>query len=152
MARTLQWSKLALEFILNGRTLTDEVLLTTLIQLERILNSYPLTFISFNPNDPEALTPNHLLLGHANPNMPPDVPSVNRLQRSGGAKYMQFQVIFAAWMRECIPFLTGQRKWLTGQKNLKVSDIMVLIDQDLPREIWPIRKVTRIFIGENTVV
>ena len=152
--RLVQSAKRALWFILNGRTLTDEVLLTTLIQVESLLNSRPLTYISVNPTDPEPLTPNHLLLGRANPNLPPDVFTERDL--TAKKRWRTAQAIsdhfWRRWMREYVPCLTERRKWLTGQKNLQVGDIVVIIDPDSPRGTWPIGKVTRVCIGDNKVV
>ena len=52
--------------ILEGRSLTDEILSTTLCLVEQTLNARPLTPVSDDPNDLEALTSNHLLLGRSN--------------------------------------------------------------------------------------
>ncbi|XP_062539193.1 uncharacterized protein LOC134207499 [Armigeres subalbatus] len=43
----------------DGRSLSDEVLETVLAEAEGIINSRPLTFVSKENTDPEALTPNH---------------------------------------------------------------------------------------------
>jgi hypothetical protein len=63
-------AKEALVGVLGKQRLTDELLITTLTHIENVLNSRKLTPPSANPADPEALTPNHLLLG--NLNTPPD--------------------------------------------------------------------------------
>ena len=51
--------------VLEGRSLTDDVLTTTMCLLEHTLNATPLTSASEDPDDLEALTPNHFLLGRA---------------------------------------------------------------------------------------
>ena len=48
--------------LLSSQMTTDEVLLTPMCEVERILNDRPLTMVSKDPNDLVALTPNHLLL------------------------------------------------------------------------------------------
>ena len=45
--------------VLDGRSLTDDVLITTMCLLEQTLNARPLTSVSDDPDDLEALTPNH---------------------------------------------------------------------------------------------
>ena len=52
--------------VLGNRRLTDETLQTTICIVEQTLNARPLTPVSSDPNDLEALTPNHFLLGRAN--------------------------------------------------------------------------------------
>jgi transposase InsO family protein len=71
--RMVRAAKEALVAVLGKQRLTDELLITTLTHIENVLNSRKLTPPSENPADPEALTPNHLLLGRANPKSPPDV-------------------------------------------------------------------------------
>lgn len=45
------------EHLVNEKTLT-----TFLTEVEKILNSRPITRVSSDPGDSEALTPNHILL------------------------------------------------------------------------------------------
>ena len=49
--------------LLKDTVLTDAQLLTLLTEAEAIVNSRPLTYLSDDPNDLAALTPNHILLG-----------------------------------------------------------------------------------------
>ena len=49
--------------ILGNQSLTEEVLQTTLCLIEQTLNGRPLTPVSSDVKDLEALTPNHFLLG-----------------------------------------------------------------------------------------
>lgn len=44
-------------------------------EAEFLMNSRPLTYVSSDCNDLEAITPNHFLLGRANLNIPLDVVS-----------------------------------------------------------------------------
>ena len=51
--------------------LDDEGLATLLCEVECIVNGRPLTKVSDDPRDMEALTPNHLLLLRSGPSAPP---------------------------------------------------------------------------------
>ena len=68
--RLARSTKRALHAVIGDRAVTDEILLTILAEVEGLLNSRPLTHVSTDPDDHEALTPNHFLLGHASPNLP----------------------------------------------------------------------------------
>ena len=57
--------------VLKEQNLTEESLVTLMCEVKAILNSRPLTKISDDPNDLQALTPNHLLLLRAGPSFPP---------------------------------------------------------------------------------
>ena len=53
------WSEIvkkAMIAVLDGRSLTDDVLITTMCLVEQTLNARPLTSVSDDPDDLEALT------------------------------------------------------------------------------------------------
>ena len=56
-------TKRAIKVTINDHVLTEETLVNLLVEIESIINSRPLTPLSNDPNDLEALTPNHILLG-----------------------------------------------------------------------------------------
>lgn len=63
--RLVRSVKTALEKVLLQKNLKDESLYTFLVEAEHVVNSHPLTHVSIDPDDPEALTPNHFLLGRS---------------------------------------------------------------------------------------
>jgi len=63
--------------LLQGQSLNDESFLTLMTETESVINSRPLVPISFADSTQEPLTPNHLLLLHDSPNLPPGVFSKN---------------------------------------------------------------------------
>ena len=60
----------AMYVILGNRSLTEDVLSTTMCIVEQTLNARPLTPVSSDVNDLEALTHNHFLLGTTNVCLP----------------------------------------------------------------------------------
>ena len=56
---------------LQNQVLTDEVLLTTIVEVESLDDSRPLADVSSNADDLEAITHNHFIVGKATPNLPP---------------------------------------------------------------------------------
>ena len=62
LERLIRTDKTALTTIMKDRVLTDFQLATIFCEVEYIVNSRPLTCVSDDPNDYEALTPNHFLL------------------------------------------------------------------------------------------
>ena len=90
---------------MGNRTLTDDVLSTTMCLVEQILNSGPLTSFSDDPGDIEALTPNHFLLGRASPATPffPDAQRHTDLKRA--------DMIWGRRNRENLPQWNKRSKW-----------------------------------------
>ena len=62
-----------LSITFKDQVLTDDTLLTVMIEIESIINSRPLVPVTLNPMDNEPLTPNHLLLLHDTVTLPPDI-------------------------------------------------------------------------------
>ena len=55
--------KKALRAVLGNQVVPDDVLHTAVLEVEFQVNSRPLTYVSGHGGDPEAITPNHFLLG-----------------------------------------------------------------------------------------
>ena len=71
--RLVQSAKKALKAVVGKQCVNDEMLLTFMAEVESLMNGSPLTHVCTDYRDEEALTPNHILLGRANPNFPTDV-------------------------------------------------------------------------------
>ena len=87
--------------------ISDETLLTVLTEAEGMLNSRPLTHVSTDPNDLEALTPNHLLTGYACRNLPPGVFTDGDLcgRRRWRHAQRMADYFWQRWRREYLPGL-----------------------------------------------
>ena len=142
--------KRCLKVILEKSVVRDEVLHTAFSEVEYILNGRPLTHVSSSPADPEALTPNHLLLSRAVITMPPCVTTIQDIYRKG---WKQAQVIadhfWQRWKKEYLPLLIARKKWMDPQPNLKPGDVVLLADDNTPRGLWPLARVLRTFPGPD---
>ena len=63
MESMVKVTKHALKAVIKERTFTDDELYTIMTKVESTVTSWPLTNVSDNIDDYEALTPNHFLLG-----------------------------------------------------------------------------------------
>lgn len=64
--RLIQTVKSCLKQMLTTKTPTQEMLVTLMAETENIVNSRPLTYLSLDSADDEALTPNHFIFGTSN--------------------------------------------------------------------------------------
>lgn len=133
------------------RNPTDEVLRSFLIEAENIVNSRPLTHVSVEPSDSEALTPNHFLLGSSNGLKPPgEFTDADQISRKNWRKSQNLADFFwKRWLREYLPTLTRRGKWFNRVSPIKVDDIVVVADQDLPRNCWPKGRVVSTNLGKD---
>ncbi|UYV70881.1 hypothetical protein LAZ67_8000968 [Cordylochernes scorpioides] len=82
--RLIKSVKECLYSILNENHPKDMTLLTALKSVENIVNSCPITYMSNNPTEEEALTPNHFLRGsnNAGPAIPSKINATNNNLRN----------------------------------------------------------------------
>lgn len=68
--REVRSVKAALRTTLGAQTISKEVLQTVLLKVEGVLNSRPLGYVSSDIADPDAVTPNSLLMGGPDSSLP----------------------------------------------------------------------------------
>ena len=44
---------------------------------------------------------------------------------------------WARWIKEYVPTLQERQKWLYPKRNLAVGDLVLMVDESLPRGRWP---------------
>jgi hypothetical protein len=152
--RLVKSTKSALKNVLKEQCVTETVLRTALIEVEDSINSRPLTHNSADPNDFTALTPNHFLRHDPNPHVPPG--SFSAAERDSRKRWRQSQVLanhlWKRWTSEYLPSLTVRRKWTKSERNLKISDLVLLIDDNKPRGQWSLGRVVSVQPSEDGIV
>ena len=141
--------------VLGNRRLTDETLQTTICIVEQTLNARPLTPVSSDPNDLEALTPNHFLLGRANIAVPffPSAENYADLNKSFKAAQAYASLTWKRWTKEFLPQSNVRTKWTRGdQRNLEVGDLVWLVDENSNRCDYKLARVTDVHPGSDGVV
>ena len=140
--------------LVTEQTLDDESLQTPMCEAESIINSRPLTAVSDDPKDLEPLTPNHLLLLRQEASLPPGVFERNQLYWR--RRWLQVQylanVFRYRWKREYLPLLQERQKWLHPRRNLSVGETVIIVDEQSPRHLWPIGRVSEVYHGSSGFV
>ena len=152
--RLVRSAKNALLVALGDQSVTDELLITVITDIESLLNSKPLTHGSLHPDDDEPLTPNHFIFGRPSPYVPLCQADVNDVLSKEHVKITQALVhkFWVRWMREYVPNLTERRKWTTSRPNLQANDLVLIVDETQPRGTWPIGRVVEAIAGQDGVV
>ncbi|XP_036000189.1 uncharacterized protein LOC118564903 [Fundulus heteroclitus] len=144
--REIRSVKTALYATVGAQPLPEEVLRTVLVEVEGILNSKPLGYVSSSIADPDPVTPNHLLMGRPDGSLPQvvypatELPSRRRWRHSQ-ALADQF---WSRFVREYLPNLHVRQKWQTTQPDLSENAVVMLMDPQLPRALWPVGRVTKV--------
>ena len=143
-----------LRVLLEQQLVSDEMLQTLMSEVQGILNSRPLTPVSRDPKDLEPLTPNHLILLRANPNLPPGVfnkEDVYSRRRWRQVQYMS-DIFWKRWLKEYLPTLQERAKWTKPRRCLAMGDLVLIADENVPRGKWPLGRVIDVFHGNDGYV
>ena len=154
--RLVRSVKKAMKAVLGRRSaLVDlEALRTVFEEVTSILNSRPICSSSDDPKDMEPLTPNHLLLQRPNLFVPPGIFAKEDVYSRKQWRHAQFiaNCFWSRWVREYNPMLQHRHKWLLNRRNLAVNDLVLVVDNTLPRCRWLLGRVTKVFPGEDARV
>ena len=132
--------------LLKEQILDDEGLATLMCEVESIVNGRPLTKVSDDPRDLEALTPNQLLLLRSGPTLPPGVfrkEDVYSRRRWRQVQYLS-DVFWRRWLKEYLPSLQERQKWQRSTSNFDVGDIVLVVDEKSPRNSWPLGRILEV--------
>ena len=134
--------------------LNDDELCTLLCEVEAILNNRPLTEFSSSPQDFTALTPNHLLLLENAVTFPPGLFHKDEIYARRRWKQVQYlsDVFWKRWKNEYMWLLQQRQKWSTEQPNFEVDNLVLVMDQSLPRNEWPLGRVVEVKNGRDNKV
>lgn len=149
--RCIRTVRKVMKALLKQQVLDDEGLSTLMYEVESIVNGRPITKVSDDAKDLNALTPNHLLLLRAGTTIPPGV--FCKDDNYGCRRWRQVQylsnVFWRRWTREYLPSLQQRQKWNKPLLNLAVNDIVLLLDENLPRSVWPLGRVLEVYHNQK---
>lgn len=152
--RQIRTVRKVLSSLLKQQTLDEEGLQTLLCEVESIINDRPITTASNDPNDLEALTPNHLLLMKTQPNIPPGVFSKEDIYTRRRWRQTQYMadLFWHRWIQEYLPLLQVRQKWTTVRRNFNLGDVVLIIDSSAPRNSWLMGRIIKMMPdSEGTV-
>ena len=148
--RLIRTVKTTMGKILYCQKLREETLYTVLVETENIINARPLTKISTDPDDLEAITPNHFLMGWSNTESLSKGDMEGKNIRREWRKCQTFvQAFWVRWCKEYLPTLNKKNIWNTDQKPLRVNDVVVLVDESTPRYHWKLGKIEKVYPGPD---
>ena len=129
--RLVRSCKKARYAVLGNRSVTEDVVSTTMCIVEQTLNARPLTPVSSGVNDLEALTPNHFLLGNKNVCLP-YLPCAEKFvdhRKLFRQTQAYANLIWDRFRKKYLPTLNNRQKWRsTANETLKKGDLVWLIE------------------------
>lgn len=149
--RLVRSIKTTLSHIHLSRNPTDEVLNSTMIEIENIINSRPLTYLPIEDCDSEALTPNHFLKGSSSGIRMLGECNIESaaLVRSWKSSQQIANLFWKRWVVEYLPSLNRRVKWFEPGRQLVVGDVALVIDEKQYRNTWQKGLVVEVFSSRD---
>lgn len=132
-----------------------EELYTYITEIEAILNSRPITPLSSDPKDLNALSPAHFLIGDSLTTLPNQDLSHIQQNRLSSWQHIQFikQHLWKRWSKEYLHELITRSKWqFQRAENIQVGTMVVLKEDNLPPLSWALGRVTKVYPGSDGIV
>ena len=125
---------------------TDEELVTLVAEVEAVVNSRPLTPVTFVENIERPLSPNDLLLLNSDSNLPL-AETVTADAYSKHWKRIQFYAdqFWKRWVKGFLPTLLPRSKWLALKHYVSIDDVVLNVDENTPRSQWPIGRIVKTY-------
>ena len=129
----------------HGSRLDEDLLRTFLCEAEYTINNRPLTVETLSdPHSTPPLSPSMLLTGKTRLVLPPpgefkreDLYCRKMWRRT---QHMA-QEFWSRWSKEYLQQLQTRNKWIRPRRNFQVGDIVLLKENQSPRNRWPMAKV-----------
>ncbi|XP_030375184.1 uncharacterized protein LOC115630185 [Scaptodrosophila lebanonensis] len=139
---------------IGSAKLRQDELATVLVEVEAILNSRPIVVDGANPNDGEAITPAHLLVGGTLVPLPTGsgqpvrddrLTYLQRWQLISGIK----QRFWADWSKDYLLSLQQRQKWAVGRPDLENGTIVLVHEDNAPPQQWMLGVVQEAIKGAD---
>ena len=162
--RMVKSTKRCLRKMIGQAKLSLDELQTAVIEVESIINSRPLSYVSSNDLE-EPLTPSHLLIGRRVLSLPDNLShdgelndkdfEVNPAQLNRRMKHLN-NTLNHFWRRWRDEYLVGLReshrqnkKEASSQSPISAGNVVVVHDESLPRGFWKLAKVESVITGQD---
>ncbi|XP_038071933.1 uncharacterized protein LOC119740637 [Patiria miniata] len=148
--REIKSVKAGLRVVLS-QAVPEPVLRTVLIEIEGILNSKPLGYVSSDIADLDPVTPNLLLMGRHDAALPQVVYPARDLLSRRHWKHSQVLAdhFWSRFIGLYLPSLQIRQKWQRDGAEMKPDDVVMIVDPALSRAQWPIGRVVDTFPGPD---
>ena len=154
--RIIGMFKRHLACVLSGEIQHIETFTTMIVEIEGVLNRRPLTAVSSDSRDSEALTPNHLLAPasvRADTNVisvigAPDAKDTKEAWKRAQSGVNSF---WKKWRTEYLALLHQRQKWTGSKENLKVNDIVIIVEAGVHRNEWSLGRVLKTLQSDEHV-
>ena len=144
--RLIRSTKRILTMIMEKERITYDHFHTILVAAEAILNRRPITQVSADVRDTNAITPMDVLCPGTDSHsgayiFPPDDPNEDSFRYAWATGRQLINSFWKSWRSDYLASLQQRKKWLSTRKNLKVGQLVLLVDDTKYRDLWQLGRV-----------
>ena len=155
--RLVRSVKSGLKKSLGKRCLTKTELETLLFEIESCVNSRPLVYSGDDSDSSSPLTPSHFLIGRSSgfQSKPVEQPAgVSPVSLSIRARRRRERLdrFWDVWSAEYLRQLPVSVRKFRQHGQLKVGSVTLIRDENVPRLMWPLAVVTKLYASPDGVV
>jgi hypothetical protein len=157
--RMVRSIKIHLQRTLGKALLSFEELTTILSEIEMVMNSRPLTYLGNSFEEGEALTPSHLILGRRGCSVQNEEAEETTADRKEMNRRWRFRKklidgYWERWRKDYIFQLKSLHEVRNQEKGqiFKIGDIVLIMEDKLPRAAWKLAKIEEIVVGRDQKV
>lgn len=145
--------KYHLKRVVGETHLTYDEFETILVQIEAILNSRPLCPVLEDPNH-LVLTPAHFLIQDSLLSLPDDNLESAKVCLHDRWRMIQklVQSFWKLWSEDYLNTLRQRKKWKHCQSNIKINDVVIVRENNLPPNAWVLGLVTDVHPGPDGLI
>ncbi|XP_065356116.1 uncharacterized protein LOC135950508 [Calliphora vicina] len=137
---------------MSNAGVTYEELQTILVEVEAILNSRPIAPRSDDPNDGEALTPGHMLIGSSLLALPDENlenhKTISYLKHWQMVTYLK-QQFWTQWVRDYVLTLQQKAKWFKSSQNIQIGRLVIVHEDNIPPQQWLLARIVKVIPGRD---
>ena len=160
--RLVKSTKRCLRKVIGTARLSYDEFLTVVTEVEAVLNSRPLTYVSSEDLE-EPLTPSHLMFGYRVMSLPDppvvdlDDPEFNKSPDSLNCRFKHLSIItqkfWNRWRKEYLTELRESHCTLLARRKasnvVKDGEVVVIHDENLPRGQWRLGRIQQVIRGSD---
>ncbi|XP_067942833.1 uncharacterized protein [Watersipora subatra] len=153
--RQIRTIRAVLNDILRQSSRLDSTSLrTAFYEVAAIVNNRPLGAINISNHEETPVTPNMILTERKEPTAPPPGDFDEAIYCHARWKRVQWvaQEFLRKWKLEYLDNITRRQTWTKVEDNLKVRDVVLIVESNEPRNMWQIGRVEDVFPGKDGLV
>ena len=140
----------------SNRNIIHDILCPLMAEKTTIVTSRPLTRVSSDPDSPFVLTTNTLLTQkHSSDSDFPEFGNIG-MKDMLKSEWKRVQGLanqfWKRWKSDYLHLLQPRRKWKQTEPNINNEGDIVLLQEDGPRNQWPMAVVLKTFESDDTLV